>query len=149
VGIDSATGGQKNLPETGRAISDDLWGILCVFAEARGEPYDGQIAVANVIRNRTKRRFFSNGTIVSTVCAPHQFSWMNTGDAQRTRCLAASWDDPGFRLAAKAWFESEHRSEVGAATHYHADYVQPYWARVAGMRYVKRIGRHLFYEDVE
>jgi len=129
----------------GRVIPDDVWGILCIFAEARGEPYEGQVAVGNVIRYRTKRKFFSDGTVISTVTAPHQFSWMNTVDAQRSRVLRATWDD--IREASKAWFESEFNDVVPEATHYHADYVQPYWSKAVGMELVKRIGRHLFYRD--
>lgn len=141
--------GNEQSPKTGPVISDDDWGMLCIFAEARGEPYDGQVAVGNVIRNRMKRHFFSNGTVVSTVCSPHQFSWMNTGDAQRIRVLAARWDEAPLQTACQAWHESAVRLVVGAATHYHADYVNPWWAKAAGIRFVRRIGRHLFYEDVD
>ena len=72
----------------GRVISDDTLGALCVFAEARGEPYEGQVAVGNVIRNRTRLKFFSQGTVVSTVFQPYQFSWTNTPDAQRAPAIA-------------------------------------------------------------
>lgn len=141
------TGTQPIQMLTGRVIPDDVWGILCVFAEARGEDYEGQVAVANVIRNRTERKFFSNGSVVSTVTTPHQFSWMNTGDAQRVRCLSASWDEAAMKIAAKAWFEAAQRSEVGDALFYHTEHVQPYWAKAHGIEFVKRIGAHLFYRE--
>ena len=131
----------------GRVVPDDVWGILCIFAEARSEPYEGQVAVGNVIRNRTKRKFFSQGTVVSTVTHAYQFSWLNTGDAQRTRVFSALWEDPALKSAARAWFESEHRDEVGDALYYHGDYVHPYWAKANGIKFVKQIGRHLFYRD--
>ena len=134
--------------QMGRVISDDLWGALCVFAEARGEPYEGQVAVGNVVRQRTKLRFFSSGSVVSTVCNPYQFSWMNTGDAQRTRVLSADWSDPAWKTAVRAWFESEMRDEVPGALWYHADYVTPAWSKAQGITLVKRIGRHLFYARV-
>ena len=35
-------------------------------------------------------------------------------------------------------------AEVGAATHYHADYVRPGWAR--RLRKMDVIGRHIFYQ---
>jgi spore germination cell wall hydrolase CwlJ-like protein len=132
-------------PQTGRVIPDDVWGILCIFAEARGEPYEGQVAVGNVIRNRTERKHFSNGTTVGTVSEAYQFSWMNHTDAQRTRVLGASWDDPRVRVAAKAWFESQYDRPVGDALFYHADYVHPTWAKAQGIELVRKIGRHLFY----
>ena len=98
-----------------------------------------------MVRNRTEVKHFSNGTIVGTVTEPYQFSWLNTGDAQRTRVLAASWEDPRLRVAAKAWFESKNTRPVGDALFYHADYVTPDWSRANGIEFVKRIGRHLFY----
>jgi N-acetylmuramoyl-L-alanine amidase len=142
--LDGSAGLTNDL-QTGRAIPDDVWGILCVFAEARGEPYEGQVAVASVVRNRTERKHFSNGTVVGTVTEPYQFSWLNTGDSQRTRVLAASWDDPRLKVAAKAWFESQHTRPVGDALFYHADTVSPTWARAQSIEFVRRIGNHLFY----
>ena len=35
-------------------------------------------------------------------------------------------------------------SDVGAATHYHAVYVKPRWAR--SMKKMQKIGRHIFYK---
>lgn len=132
----------------GRVIPDDLWGILCVYAEARGEPYEGQVAVANVVRNRTRMRFFSDGTVVSTVTMPFQFSWMNHGDRQRERVLGSVWDDT-MRKAARAWFESEHTQIVPDATHYYADYIAaPSWAKSNRMEFVARIGRHAFFREL-
>lgn len=127
-------------------IGDNTWGILCVWAEARGEPYEGMVAVGNVVRERTARRFYSDGTVAGTVIAPHQFSWMNTSDSQRARVLTARWGDDRMELAAKAWFESAHNIVVPKCLWYHAEYVQPYWARSNQMQYQKTIGRHLFYE---
>lgn len=133
----------------GRVISDDVIGALCVFAESRSEPYEGQVAVGCVIRNRTRDKFFSLGTVASTVSSPYQFSWMNTADTQRARVLSAMWEDPAFKLALKAWFESEFSQPVGDAVFYHADYdVSPFWTRAASVQFVKRIGRHLFYRRI-
>lgn len=130
-------------------IPDDVWGILCVFAESRGEPYEGQVAVGNVIRNRMAKRFFSDGSVCSTVTFRKQFSWMNDQDQQRTRVLAARWEEAAMSTAARAWFESEHTNHVKDALLYHADYVAPYWSKAHGIELVVRIGRHLFYRDVD
>lgn len=54
--------------------------FLTVVGEARGEPVEGQIAVANVIMNRAKTR----GPNIKEVClAPKQFSCWNPGDPNR------------------------------------------------------------------
>ena len=145
--VGSSVATSHDTPSAGRVISDDTFGILCIFAEARGEPYEGQVAVGNVIRNRCARRFFSDGSVVDTVTKPHQFSWMNTGDAQRTRVLRAVRSDPAWTLASRAWFESERSRPVDDAVLYHADYVTPYWAKAAGVTLVRQIGRHLFYRE--
>lgn len=133
---------------TGRVIPDDVWGILCVFAEARSEPYEGQVGVGNVVRNRMAKRYTSDGTVVGTVVAAYQFSWMNTPDRQRARVLSARWDDSALATASRAWFESAHVSQVADAVLYHADFVSPDWAKAQGIEFVVRIGRHLFYRDV-
>jgi N-acetylmuramoyl-L-alanine amidase len=129
---------------SGRVIPDDTWGPLCIFAEARSEPYEGQVAVGCVIRNRMAKHFFSDGTVLDTVAKPYQFSWFNAGDAQRTRVLRVMGDDPAWRVAKQAWDESSRSRPVGDAMWYHAEYVTPAWA--TELRFLKRIGRHLFYE---
>jgi len=149
VGGGVAMGGISVSPNvgTGRVIPENVWGILCIYAEARSEPYEGQVAVGNVIRNRMAKKFFSDGTVCSTVTYRKQFSWMNDQDAQRSRVLAVRWEEPAMATAAKAWFESEHHKVVGDALLYHASYVAPYWAKANCIELVCQIGRHLFYAD--
>lgn len=88
-----------------------------------------------------KAKIFSDGSVVSTVTWPYQFSWMNTADKQRTRVLSATWAECIDQI--RAWRESGERDITEGATHYHATYVKPDWA--AEMKFIKRIGRHLFY----
>ena len=135
--------------DSARVIDDDTWGAMCIYAESRSEPYEGQVEVGRCIRYRTAKRFFSDGTVVGTVFSPHQFSWTNTVDAQRTRVLQVKKSDPAWQEAVRAWEESGRVSLDDAPSHYHASYVSPYWAKVHGMRFLKRIGRHLFYRDEE
>lgn len=143
--MDGAAGATE--ADAGRLIPDDVWGVLCIYAEARGEPYEGQVAVGNVVRTRTSRKLYSDGTVCSTVVWPYQFSWMNHSDSQRIKVLSARWELPEIVSAKKAWDESERNRVVWDATHYHADYVSPEWSRANGMRFLKRIGRHLFYVE--
>lgn len=51
---------------------------LTVYGEARGEPIEGQVAVANVINNRS---ISSNKTIKAVCLAPLQFSCWNENDS--------------------------------------------------------------------
>lgn len=148
AGADQLAGRAGNVG-AGRLIPDDIWGILCIFAEARGEPYEGQVAVGNVIRNRMAARFFSDGTVCDTVTRDRQFSWMNNADRQRGVVLAARWENAQIQSAARAWFESADRKLVGDALLYHADYVAPYWSKAQSIEFIVRIGRHLFYREVK
>lgn len=59
--------------------SSDLYLLAkCVHAEARGEPYVGQVAVAAVILNRVKDAAFPN-TISGVVYQPWAFTAINDG----------------------------------------------------------------------
>lgn len=59
--------------------SSDLYLLAkCVHAEARGEPYVGQVAVAAVILNRVKSAEFPN-TISGVIYQPWAFTAVNDG----------------------------------------------------------------------
>jgi spore germination cell wall hydrolase CwlJ-like protein len=129
-----------------RLIQEDIWGIMNIFAEARGEPFEGQVAVGNVVRERMRLKYASDGTVVGTIWKPKQFSWTLGSDPQRVRVLSADDDEAGWVDAAKAWYMSGVQQKVPRGTVlYHADHVQPYWTNRA--RFEKQIGRHLFYSD--
>lgn len=118
-----------------------------IYFEARGEPVNGQKAVAQVILNRVKAPAYPN-TICGVVYQNKrkrnrcQFSFACDGIRDRVRD-SASWktaeeitDDI---LAGRFWLKS-----VGSSTHYHATYVNPRWARTMKRRV--KIGRHIFYK---
>jgi len=131
-----------------KLVSEDTWGIMNILAEARGEPHDGQVAVGNVVRERMRLRYASDGTVLGTVWRPSQFSWTLSNDKQRKRVMSADDDDPAVQNAEKAWFESGERMVVPRGTVlYHADYVSPNWAKAASVKFVLQVGRHLFYTD--
>lgn len=50
----------------------------CVYAESRGEPYAGQVAVASVILNRVKSPNFPN-TISGVIYQPYAFTAVSDG----------------------------------------------------------------------
>jgi spore germination cell wall hydrolase CwlJ-like protein len=56
-------------------MDEPTWLALAIFEEAALEPDDGKAAVARVIFNRMRRRYFSDGTIKGTVAWPTQFSF--------------------------------------------------------------------------
>lgn len=63
---------------SGYSSSDTYLLARCVYAEARGEPYLGQVAVAAVILNRVKSASFPN-TVSGVIYQPWAFSCVNDG----------------------------------------------------------------------
>ena len=64
--------------------SSDLYLLAkCVYAEARGEPYEGQVAVAAVILNRVKSASFPN-TIAGVIYQPYAFTAVSDGQINLT-----------------------------------------------------------------
>lgn len=55
----------------------------CVYAEARGEPYTGQVAVAAVVLNRVKNASFPN-TIAGVIYQPYAFTAVDDGQINLT-----------------------------------------------------------------
>jgi len=117
-----------------------------IYFEARSEPEAGRAAVAQVILNR-----MTSGHYPSSICGvvfqnqqnyhACQFSFTCEGRALRVRD-AEAWmqatrvaDDV---LDGKTWV-----ADVGASTHYHANYVRPRWAR--SLKKMDVIGKHIFY----
>ncbi len=64
----------------------------CLWAEARGEPEDGQQAVCNVILNRVKKRMAPS--IRDVILKPKQFSWTDPADVNFKKVFIAKTDSP-------------------------------------------------------
>ena len=65
---------------SGSSLSSSDLNLLarCVYAEARGEPYTGQVAVAAVVLNRVKSASFPN-TISGVIYQPYAFTAVDDG----------------------------------------------------------------------
>ena len=69
---------------SGTTSSSDLNLLArCVYAEARGEPYTGQVAVAAVVLNRVENSAFPN-TISGVIYQPWAFTAVNDGQINLT-----------------------------------------------------------------
>jgi spore germination cell wall hydrolase CwlJ-like protein len=118
-----------------------------VYFEARSEPAEGQAAVAQVILNRVR-----SGLYPSSVCGvvyqnrhrhlACQFTFACEGKSLRIGDTD-SWET-AKRVARAVLDGTTYLAEVGGATHYHADYVRPSWAR--RLKKMDVIGRHIFYK---
>ena len=122
--------------------------LLCltqaVYYEAGFEPLPGRKAVAQVVLNRMRHPAYPKsicGVVYQGARAPVcQFSFVCDGSLYRPPALGA-WRE-AEKIAAAA-IDGYVERTVGAATHYHADYVAPTWApRLAK---IAQIGAHIFY----
>ena len=119
-----------------------------VYFEARSESELGQLAVAKVILNRVKDPEYPK-TICGVVYQGSgrrnscQFSFACDGLPDDVRSPAA-WAN-SKRIAQMAMSGDAKVAAIGSATNYHADYVNPKWAK--SMKRLIKIGRHVFYEE--
>ena len=117
---------------------------LAAMAEAGGGDLD-QRAVIQVVLNRVRHPAFAN-----TVCGV-----VFEGSERRTGCQFTFTCDGSLarNYSSAMWRAARARAEealggyveqrVGTATHYHADYVYPYWS--PSLDKVAAIGPHLFF----
>jgi spore germination cell wall hydrolase CwlJ-like protein len=117
-----------------------------VYFEARGEAVRGQIAVAQVVMNRTFSGFYPN-TVCGVVyqnkhrhyACQFTFACDNVADIVREPDM---WDRA--KKIAKAMLDGQlWLPEVAKSTHYHAYWVHPSW--VSEMRKTYKFGVHTFY----
>ena len=129
-----------------RLIPDDVLGIVTVFQEAEGEPYEGKVAVAEVILNRTRKKYMSDGTVAGTVLRRLQFSGMNSDSANRIRSFKIDSDNHIVQDCIRAWSEAKAGSELagGSLHYYNPRLASPSWAINAPV--LARIGNHVFVE---
>lgn len=116
-----------------------------VYYEAGFEPEAGQAAVAQVVINRLRHPAWPK-----SVCGV-----VYQGSARETGCQFTFTCDGALAMAPEParWAQALEvarralggavQAEVGTATHYHADYVAPWWA--PSLVKLTRIGAHIFY----
>lgn len=120
---------------------------LCVWREARGEPYRGKVLVATVVLNRArdaKRRWpIAIGDVVTQ---PLQFSSFNHGDPNALlfpKDGDASWEQC-VKAADEARWKADNGQKETTANHYHTAGIEtPSWAKQATI--VASEGRLIFY----
>ena len=126
--------------------------VEAIYFEARSEPLIAQLAIANVILERVKSIQFPN-----TVCTVVKQGRYYKGHPIRHKCAFSYWCDG----KSEKMYNEEAKQEaikVAAmatdgilvdltlyATHYHAIYVNPYWASNQRFEKLGQIGSHIFY----
>ena len=111
-----------------------------VYFESKGEPLEGQLAVAQVVINRAHSGRFPT-TLCGVVRQHKQFSFVHRGAFPKFNAGCEAW-----RKARAIAQIAQQRLVASLPTNvlwYHADYVTPRW-RSALIKAVK-IGQHIFY----
>ena len=127
---------------------------LNIYHEARNQSIVGQVAVAEVVMNRVEDSRFPD-----TICevVKQAITYKNTDKPVLHKCQF-SWycdgqkDEPDFD--SNAWWRAKEYAHIvmsgkividvtQGATHYHATYVRPEWAKTKTR--TTRIDKHIFY----
>lgn len=116
--------------------------LLClalnIYHEARGEPLQGQKAVAHVVINRVKHHKYPND-VCKVVYQDKQFSWVSS---KQKKPRGPEWD-VAKTIAYKALL-GESSDPTQGATHFHTTKVKPKWSY--RLKRVKTIKNHVFYK---
>lgn len=116
-----------------------------VYYEAATESADGQRAVAQVVLNRMRHPGFPSsvcGVVYQGAELPTGCQFTFTCDGSLARQPIPSIWSRARKIAMEA-LSGHVFAPVGHATHYHADYVLPYWADSLAKQV--QIGHHIFY----
>ena len=111
-----------------------------VYFESKGEPLEGQLAVAHVVMNRAVSGRYPT-SLCGVVRQRAQFSFVRRGTFPRIDQACQAWRKA--RAIARVARLNLTPALPRDVLWYHADYVTPRW-RQALIRFEK-VGRHIFY----
>ena len=131
---------------------------LNTYHEAKNQSMIGQIATAQVVMNRVADDRYPNTVCEVVKQGPHRPSWENPEKEYpvKHRCQFSWYCDGKSDVPKneKAWKKAQDYAYLvlynrinldvtEGATHYHATYVRPAWARTKTR--TTRIEKHIFY----
>ena len=131
--------------------------VLCmalnIYHEARGEPLAGQIGVAHSVLNRMadsrypdtaceviKQAKYHGWDMINPIRYKCQYSWFCDGLSDKPQDGKAMLE---ATILAQHVLAGKSIDITEGATHYHADYVHPYWADE--MTTTVKLGSHIYY----
>ena len=131
---------------------------LNTYHEAKNQSLVGQIATAQVVMNRVADNRYPNTVCEVVKQGPHRPSWENPEKEYpvKHRCQFSWYCDGKSDIPKneKAWKKAQDYAYLvlynrinldvtEGATHYHATYVRPAWAKTKTR--TTRIEKHIFY----
>lgn len=111
-----------------------------IYFESRGEPLAGQLAVGQVIVNRSESGAFPSD-YCGVVYQKSQFSFVRGGKMPGINRGSTAWTRA--KAVARIAHEGLWDSKAGDALFFHARYVKPSWSRTKVAR--ATIDSHIFY----
>ena len=119
-----------------------------IYFEAATEPDSGKLGVAYVTINRVKSKKYPDTICKVVYQGPKgnghwrlcQFSWYCDGRSDKIR--SKKLFQKCKNIAILALYHQEE-DITGGATHYHATYVKPWWAKK--LEKTTQLGDHIFY----
>ncbi|WP_214629337.1 spore cortex-lytic enzyme [Paenibacillus agaridevorans] len=136
TGGNAGTGSGSNLAQSNRlGLSENDLKIMAnaVYGEARGEPYEGQVAVAAVILNRVRSESFPN-TVYGVIFQPRAFTAVADGQIYLTPNQKAR---EAVEDALNGWDPSG-----GCLYYFNPDTATSAW--IWTRTQIKTIGKHIF-----
>ncbi|WP_260482380.1 cell wall hydrolase [Sphingomicrobium flavum] len=121
------------LDEQGRCLA------TAIYFEARGEDLEGQLAVADVVKNRAMSGKYPSDWC-NVIKQRAQFSFVEN------RRFPAIRDNKAWEIAqavARVAIDEAHEIVPDDVLWYHADYVAPVWGK--RLNKVAKVGVHIFY----
>lgn len=126
---------------TDGALSAELECLAgAVYFEARGEPLTGQLAVAEVIINRSQSGRFPT-TYCGVVRQPGQFSFVRKGAIPQARRQSQAWTNAV--AVARIAHAGQWQTHADDALYFHARSVRPSWSH--RKQALATIDSHIFY----
>ena len=120
-----------------------------IYYEARGETYEGQVAVAQVVVNRVRMKGWPDsicGVVQQGIERGEKCQFSFACHAPAVEPTGELWDNAKSLandvIAGRAWLR-----EVTEATHYHTVNVAPVWR--LGLQPIRTIGSHIFYRETD
>lgn len=112
-----------------------------IYFEARGEPLDGQIAVAEVVLNRVDDPSFPK-TVCGVTRQGCQFSYVCDGNSDKMKSAVSR---ERSEKIASLMLSGRARTITSGATYFHTRSIRPDWSH----RFTRTaaIGHHLFYRN--
>ena len=124
-------------------ISELMCLATAIFFEARGEPLEGQYAVADVIMNRVEDSRYPDN-VCDVVNEPKQFSYTHDGASDDPQSLTNVLDKRAWGVAQEVATDAlTGAPRVYKATHYLKVGIDTSWSK--SYVYEGTVGQHKFY----